>query len=251
MSDTKNKLHLDDLPDEIKEHIFQLERIRTDFVANVSHELRTPLTVIRGYLEALLQKDNVDIQVLHKIYQQMYQHSVRMENIINGLLFLSRLECEEQPLSENVEIKVAEVLKTLCTDAQRISADKKHHITLEADAHLTIHGSEEEFKSLFSNIIVNAVKYTPANGQITVSWHQEGDYAVFSVTDTGIGIESEHIPRLTERFYRVDKARSRESGGTGLGLAIVKHVLMRHQGTLHIESIPGTGSTFTCKFLIN
>ena len=139
-------------------------------------------------------------------------------------------------------------METLCVDAENISKDKQHSIVLDADPNLQIHGSEEELKSLFSNIIINAVRYTPAQGTIKIKWYCDDNNAVFSVSDTGIGIAQEHIPRITERFYRADKARSRESGGTGLGLAIVKHVLLRHQGELLIESEPGQGSTFTCTF---
>jgi two-component system phosphate regulon sensor histidine kinase PhoR len=247
MNRKKNQAALTKIPKEITEHIIQLERVRRDFVANVSHELRTPLTVIRGYLETLIKKGDKESESHQKIFSQMYQHSIRMENIINDLLLLSRLESEDQPI-ESVDISVDEILRTLCVDAQRISAEKKHIITLQADPDLQINGSEEELKSLFSNIIINAVKYTPAKGSITIKWYRDNDAAVFSVTDTGIGIAKEHIPRVTERFYRVDRARSRDSGGTGLGLAIVKHVLMRHQGVLSIESKPGEGSTFTCRF---
>lgn len=248
MIQKSDKLNLSILPKAVKEHINQLERIRSDFVANVSHELRTPLTVIRGYLETLLKKKDKGIQTYQKIFNQMNQHSARMEAIIDDLLLLSRLENEDYLPEEMVTINVAEILKTLCADAERISGRKQHIIKLHTDPNLYINGSEEELKSLFSNIIINAVKYTPAKGRITVKWFKDDNHAVFSVLDTGIGISKEHIPRITERFYRVDKARSRESGGTGLGLAIVKHVLMRHNGDLHIESDPRNGSTFTCEF---
>ena len=244
----ENKLYLEELPVSIKEHILQLERVRSDFVANVSHELRTPLTVIRGYLETLLKKDDSEIKPWRQIFNQMHQHSIRMENIINDLLLLSQLEKEAQPIVEKQNIAVANILETLCIDAKRISSDKRHIIKCHADANLSLHGYEGGLKSLFSNIIINAVKYTPPKGSIIVKWYRENDHAIFSVADTGIGIAKEHIPRITERFYRVDKARSRDSGGTGLGLAIVKHVLMRHQGKLTIASYPDKGSTFTCKF---
>ncbi len=247
----RDDLNLTKLPKAVKEHIMQLERVRRDFVANVSHELRTPLTVIRGYLETLIKKSNKESESYNRIFTQMYQHSIRMENIIDDLLLLSRLESEDQPLEEKVNVDVCEILKTLCVDAQRISGEKQHTINLQADPDLRINGSEEELKSLFSNLIINAVKYTPEKGSITVKWYRDKDHALFIVSDTGIGIAKEHIPRITERFYRVDKARSRESGGTGLGLAIVKHVLMRHQAELSIESKPSEGSIFICKFSQN
>ena len=248
MLQKNNKLNLKTLPKVVREHINQLERIRSDFVANVSHELRTPLTVIRGYLETLLKKEIKDLRFYQKIFQQMYQHSTRMETIIDDLLLLSRLESDDHLTEEKINVAVSEVLKMLCADAERISGEKQHLIQLQAKANLYITGSEEELKSLFSNIIINAVKYTPPKGSISVKWYCDSNHAIFSVSDTGIGIAKIHIPRITERFYRVDKARSRESGGTGLGLAIVKHVLMRHEGELHIESELSKGSIFTCRF---
>lgn len=248
-----NSLDLATIPKQVRDHIDQLERVRRDFIANVSHELRTPLTVIRGYLEALLQKPASrpqDIESYNKIFNQMFQHSIRMEKIINDLLILSRLESDDQPLEEKQNINIKEILNTCCVDAQRISGSKNHIIQLDADQSVRLNGAEEELKSLFSNIIINAVKYTPEQGRISVRWFlsKAKDQAVFQVTDTGIGIAKEHLPRITERFYRADKARSRESGGTGLGLAIAKHVLMRHHGDLTIESDLGKGSTFTCLF---
>ena len=248
MSKKNNKLNLKKLPKIVREHINQLERIRSDFVANVSHELRTPLTVIRGYLETLLKKEIKDLQFYQKIFQQMYQHSTRMETIIDDLLLLSRLESDDHFAEKKVNVVISEVLKMLCADAERISGERQHIIQLQAENNLYLSGLEEELKSLFSNIIINAVKYTPSKGRINVKWYYDGGRAVFSVSDTGIGISKIHIPRITERFYRVDKARSRESGGTGLGLAIVKHVLMRHNGELHVESELSKGSVFTCRF---
>ena len=235
------------LPAKVKKHIHQLEQVRRDFVANVSHELRTPLTVIRGYIETLIKKNECG-EKYQKIFNQMYEHSLRMENIIDDLLLLSRLESEEQSLQEKSEVPVYELLKTLSLAAKEFSGDEKHEIILDVDQALYLQGSEKELKSLFSNIIINAVKYTPPKGIITINWYREKNKAIFQVTDTGIGIAKEHIHRITERFYRVDKARSRQSGGTGLGLAIVKHVLLRHHGKLKIESEPGLGSTFTCIF---
>lgn len=246
MNSNTEKLDLTELPEAVKEHINQLERVRSDFVANVSHELRTPLTVLRGYLETFMQKE--DVKAYKTIFEQMYQHSVRMENIIDELLLLSRLESEETSQEQQSDLNIPIMLETLAEDARRFSGVKQHIITLQAEPNLHMQGTEGELKSLFSNLIINAVKYTPEHGNIAIQWFEKDNVIVFAVTDTGIGIAEEHIPRLTERFYRVDKARSRESGGTGLGLAIAKHVLMRHHGELSIESEPGKGSTFTCRF---
>lgn len=237
------------LPKHVKDYIRHLEQVRSDFVANVSHELRTPLTVIQGYLESLIKNEHPDKKHLNKIFTQMYQHSLRMADIIEDLLLLSHLEGEDHSIEEKRDIIVADILKTICLDAKNISGDKKHKIKLTADASVLLSGSENELRSLFSNIIVNAVKYTPREGSINIEWccDEEGR-GRFRVSDTGIGIAKEHLPRITERFYRVDKARSRERGGTGLGLAIVKHVLLRHGAELEIESVIEKGSTFTCLF---
>ncbi|VVC76388.1 Phosphate regulon sensor protein PhoR [Aquicella siphonis] len=244
-----NDLHLKKLPKAVKNYIRHLEQVRSDFVANVSHELRTPLTVIQGYLEALIKNDPSENEVLNRIFVQMYQHSLRMADIIEDLLLLSHLESEDHPVEEKNDIHVAEILKMLCVDAKNISGDKKHKIRLDADEELHISGSESELRSLFSNLIVNAVKYTPSGGSIQIEWRRdEQGRGCFSVADTGIGIAKEHLPRITERFYRVDKARSRERGGTGLGLAIVKHVLLRHGAEMSIESVVEQGSRFTCLF---
>lgn len=247
MPDKKNSLH--NLPEDVKERIEQVERMRRDFVANVSHELRTPLTVIHGYLEILLNQTNPNPK-LKKIYQQMNQHSERMETLIQDLLLLSHLEFhDEHDEYHQSYIDVPAMLRTIAHDAQNISGSKQHHIVLEVDDTLGLIGAQDELKSLFSNIIINAVKYTPAHGNISIKWQRNSQQqAEFTVIDTGIGIAKKHIPRLTERFYRVDKARSRESGGTGLGLAIVKHVLIRHQGELVVSSKVNHGSTFICTF---
>lgn len=243
-----DKKLLELLPKHIVVHIEHLERMRSDFVANVSHELRTPLTVIRGYLESLLVLKNQDIGSLEKIFAQMYQHCLRMEHLIEDLLLLSHLESDEQKPKTRKKIRVAQLLTSICADAKSLSGQRQHHIRLTADSNLVLDGIESELKSLFSNIIFNAVKYTPSKGHIDVKWCRQRGQAVFRVHDTGIGIAKKHIPRITERFYRIDKARSRESGGTGLGLAIAKHVLIRHQATLEVESQLGKGSTFTCVF---
>ncbi len=237
------------LPKHVKKYIKHLEQVRSDFVANVSHELRTPLTVIQGYLETLIKDEHTNKETLHKIFMQMYQHSIRMADIIEDLLLLSHLESDDHPSEEKNDILVDDILKNLLIDAKKISGDKMHKLTLKADTNVVMKGSEKELRSLFSNIIVNAIKYTPSQGKITIEWYRDGEgCGVFKVSDTGIGVAKEHIPRITERFYRVDKARSRERGGTGLGLAIVKHVLLRHDGELEIESVLEQGSVFICRF---
>ncbi len=241
-------MNLHNLPKSVQDHILHLERMRSDFVANISHELRTPLTVIQGYLETLLQPTTAEHSQFKTIFEQMFHHSVRMANIIEDLLLLSALESEEYKISQKKKIPIHKMLKILLLEAQNISGEKKHKFTLKANPNLLLNGSENELKSLFSNIIVNAIKYTPAKGHITIEWYEENNTGIFKVIDTGIGIAKKQIPRITERFYRVDKARSRERGGTGLGLAIVKHILLRHDGELHIESQLRKGSTFTCIF---
>lgn len=240
----------DNLPEPIASHIQHLERMRQDFVANVSHELRTPLTVIRGYLEALLEQSPKENTQFQKALAQMYQQSDRMQHVIEDLLLLADLEGGETEGKPEQLVAVSAMLKTICRDAEEFSASKNHQIHLKTDDTLKIKGIADELRSLFSNVIFNAVKYTPAEGRIYINWYHEGDQAILTVRDTGIGIAEKHIPRLTERFYRVDKARSRASGGTGLGLAIVKHVLIRHGGSLEIKSELGKGSVFSCIFLI-
>jgi two-component system phosphate regulon sensor histidine kinase PhoR len=232
------------LPEEVILHIQHLERMRQDFVANVSHELRTPLTVIHGYLEALIQQNKTDSKALKKIFLQMHQQTLRIED----LLLLSRLESQEDDALGQESVNVPLLLKSIHHDAEEFSGESRHDIQLNADDSIFISGNANELRSLFSNIIFNAVKYTPEKGRIMIEWYANKGQAVFSVKDTGIGIAAEHIPRITERFYRVDPARSRASGGTGLGLAIAKHVLLRHQATLNIESELHQGSTFTCVF---
>lgn len=226
----------------------QLEKMRRDFVANVSHELRTPLTVIAGYVETMLQKQAEFPEKWRPVFAQMQQHTTRMEHLVEDLLLLSKLEATE-PDPEALEvIDVVELLRQLAHDAENISGEAKHIIELEVDPKLQLRGIRSELQSVFANLIINAVKYTPENGEITIHWYADKGAACFAVRDAGIGIAAEHLPRLTERFYRVDKARSRASGGTGLGLAIVKHVLLRHDAELMVQSEEGVGSEFTCVF---
>ncbi|UTL91062.1 phosphate regulon sensor histidine kinase PhoR [Pseudomonas fluorescens] len=227
--------------------IHQLEQMRKDFVANVSHELRTPLTVITGYLETLL--DNVeDVNPRWaRALQQMNQQGSRMQTLLNDLLLLAKLEATDYP-SDNQPVAVDALLIAIKQDAQALSGPRNQKITLEAAPGLRLKGSESELRSAFSNLVFNAVKYTQNEGTIRIRWWGDEHGAHLSVQDSGVGIDAKHLPRLTERFYRVDSSRASNTGGTGLGLAIVKHVLMRHRGKLEISSVPGHGSTFTCHF---
>lgn len=229
--------------------IAALERIRQEFVANVSHELRTPLTVIRGYLEILVDSKQEALACWQGVFEKMFAQSLRMEQLISDLLFLSRLEIDSPDLAEQTTCDVAKLLGMIVEEAKALSADKKHVIKLAADESLQLTANYDELRSAFSNIIFNAVKYTPHHGKIRITWSIDQEKRPsLCVADNGIGIATADIPRLTERFYRVDKARSRDNGGTGLGLAIVKHVLLRHQGLLEIQSVLGKGSLFMCVF---
>jgi two-component system phosphate regulon sensor histidine kinase PhoR len=230
--------------------LHRLEQIRRDFIANVSHELRTPLTVLAGFIETLRDDEDECTQQWERPLLLMAQQSARMRNLIEDLLLLSRLESDTS-IGSTGPVRVAEMLHTICEEARILSGEQAHRITLLADENLVLEGRREELRSAFSNLIFNAVRYTPAQGDITVRWYQDERGLHFEVSDTGEGIAPEHLPRLAERFYRVDVGRSRQQGGTGLGLAIVKHVLLRHQGQLHIDSTLGQGSTFRCDFLLN
>jgi two-component system phosphate regulon sensor histidine kinase PhoR len=226
------------------------ERVRTeivhrDFIANVSHELRTPLTVITGFLEQFNSDSPPDGLAARTFLGLMTEQTTRMNRLIADLLALSRLENSGQPPREEV-IDIPLLLEALRSEALALSAGK-HTIEITESSAGKLNGSTDELRSAFGNLVFNAVRYTPAGGRITLTWRNVEGTPTFSVTDTGIGISAEHIPRLTERFYRVDKGRSTASGGTGLGLAIVKHVLARHGGVLKIESIPGKGSIFSAQ----
>ena len=223
----------------------RLEAVRRDFVANASHELRSPLTVISGYLETLSQDPALDRDLAGPV-AEMRRQAERMTAIIHDLLELSRLEqTAERVGGEPVDI--AALLALLRKDVlARPVHPREVRVRLDSDAALM--GAESEIQSAFSNLVDNAAKYTHAEGAVEMRWWVDEDGGHFSVTDTGIGIPSEHIPRLTERFYRVDEGRSRATGGSGLGLAIVKHVLQRHGAQLEVRSALGKGSTFTCHF---
>ncbi|HWG30957.1 MAG TPA: phosphate regulon sensor histidine kinase PhoR [Steroidobacteraceae bacterium] len=223
----------------------KLEAMRKDFVANASHELRSPLTVISGYLETLSQDPALDRDLQGPV-AEMRRQAERMTGIIQDLLTLSRLE-EAEEVVGGEPVDIAALLSILRKDVlARPSHPRDVRVRVDSDAQLI--GDEPEIHSAFSNLVDNAAKYTPAEGSIEMRWWVDEEGGHFSVTDTGIGIPPEHIPRLTERFYRVDSGRSRSSGGSGLGLAIVKHVLQRHGADLEIRSALGSGSTFACHF---
>ncbi len=226
--------------------LHQLEQMRKDFVANVSHELRTPLTVLSGYVETFADSEELP-KKWQRAFGQMKQQSLRMNNLVNDLLMLSRLESDsaKQP-PKPINIKL--LLEQLQQEAIAYSGENHHHITIQVSSPLRLMGMEADIRSAFSNLITNAIKYTPAHGEVSISWSHDDNYGYLRVKDTGMGIENQHIARLTERFYRVDAARSSATGGTGLGLAIVKHVLLQHKGMLNINSKPNVGSTFTCEF---
>lgn len=219
----------------------QLEGARRNFFANVSHELRTPLTVLQGYLE-VMQGQNMPSTLRDKALGTMREQTQRMEGLVEQLLTLSRIEAAPTlQLTEKVDIPV--MLNMLEREAHTLGPD--HQLHFDVDTSLRVLGSEDQLRSAVSNLVYNAINHTPAGTAITVSWTRTPRGALFSVADNGPGIAAQHLPRLTERFYRVDKSRSRQNGGSGLGLAIVKHALSHHDARLEIESQPGHGTTFS------
>jgi two-component system phosphate regulon sensor histidine kinase PhoR len=223
----------------------RLEEMRKDFVANASHELRTPLTVISGYLDTLADDSSIDVAWAGPI-KDMRAQAQRMNTIIADLLELSRLESTDgEAVREPID--VPSLLQRMQRDAVA-RGDRPRQIMLDLESQDGLYGAMQELESAFTNLLVNGMKYTPAEGTVRMRWWSDEEGAYFAVSDTGIGIPAEHIPRLTERFYRVDAGRSRERGGSGLGLAIVKHALQLHGGWLEVQSIEGKGSTFTCHF---
>lgn len=223
----------------------KLQRMRRDFVANVSHELKTPLTVLIGYLEAF--NENTEGDQWRIALPAMRQQSERMHLLIKDLLVLSQLETGEKAL-RRIPTDVGKLLASIIEDAYSLEQFDHHQIELKIEADKWLVCDSDELRSAASNLILNAVKYTPAGCEITVSWREEDDAICLEVTDKGEGIAEHHLERLTERFYRVDKGRSNEKGGTGLGLAIVKHVLQRHGASLQIKSELGHGTSFICRF---
>lgn len=223
--------------------LYQLAQIRRDFVANASHELRTPLTVLHGYLE--LMQDMSDNPQWTIPLEHMHNQTVRMGSIIEDLLTLSSIEADAITAEEEW-VDVPAILQRLQPEVEQLT-DGRHQFVFEI-GEAKIRGYAEPLKSLFMNLLSNAVRYSPEGGEVRIVWKKTKDGCCFSVQDQGIGIQEEHIPRLTERFYRVDKDRSRVTGGTGLGLAIVKHVLEKHQSKLEVVSKYRKGSTFSCTF---
>jgi two-component system, OmpR family, phosphate regulon sensor histidine kinase PhoR len=228
--------------------LHNLEKMRQDFVANVSHELRTPLTVINGYVETLA--DNNSNPQWNKPLQQMLQQGQRMSLLINDLLVLSKLETTEAGQNQK-PINIEQLLTAVKAETDVLAQEKQQTLNLvcnNTNKPLLYSGNEKELHSAFSNLVINAIKYTQKDGRITILLWQDLQHFYVSVTDNGPGIDAQHLPRLTERFYRVDASRNSETGGTGLGLAIVKHVLLRHYAELKITSELGKGSSFTCVF---
>ncbi|WP_299495532.1 phosphate regulon sensor histidine kinase PhoR [uncultured Shewanella sp.] len=223
-------------------HVRQLEGMRKDFVANVSHELKTPLTVLQGYLEmmqSMVEPDSPNVKAM----EQMQQQTTRMRLMVEQLLVLSRIE-DASSIDLEQTINMGALFKTLTEEAKALS-QSKYQLHFFCEQKCNVHGDEVQLRSACSNLISNAIRYTPEGGVIEISWRHTPSGGVFSVTDTGEGIAMQHIGRLTERFYRVDSARSRGNGGTGLGLAITKHALSHHQSELNIVSELGKGSTFS------
>ncbi len=224
----------------------RLEQTRRDFIANASHELRTPLTVINGFLEIAATEPDLDAETRRQHVQLMTEQGQRMQNLVEDMLQLTRLESIDFPVRED-PVNMRLLLQQVLAEGRALSGDR-HAISLSIEGTDMIKGSMDELRSAIGNLVSNAVRYTPPGGRVTISWSCSDEGCRCDVADTGIGIRPEHITRLTERFYRVDKGRSRETQGTGLGLAIVKHVLVRHDAQLVVESELGKGSCFSIRF---
>ena len=219
----------------------RVDAVRRDFIANVSHELRTPLTVVNGFLETLIDAQSEDGTARQHHLQLMHEQAQRMHRLVEDLLTLSRLESRETLVSDEV-VDVRQLVREVADEARALSLGR-HQIDVDLTPGF-VRGSREELRSAFGNIVSNAVRYTPDGGSISLAWREDASGGRFEVSDTGLGVAPDHIPRLTERFYRVDKSRSRETGGTGLGLAIVKHVLLRHGGHLDVQSKSAVAARF-------
>lgn len=226
--------------------LHRLQRVRSDFVINASHELRTPLTVMRGYMEAVEDEQELPEPLRYPLTQVSRQVD-RMDRLVRDLLELANLE-REGPGQAETDIDVVRLIESLMSEASALSGDKQHEFTLELEPGLGLYGDEKALFSAISNLIFNAVHYTQKGGHITIRWQLREQQPVFEVEDNGPGIAKQHLSRLTERFYRVDVGRSRDSGGTGLGLSIVRHVMLNHNGELDIKSVLGKGSCFSCRF---
>ena len=223
----------------------RMEAMRKDFVANASHELRSPLTVISGYLDALADDQSLDSTWAAPI-SEMRRQTERMSEILKDLLELSRLEGQARPI-EDEPIDIGGLLALKRKDVVGLE-HRPRSVQVQIDSEDWLRGVESEIHSVIDNLVTNAVKYTPEEGSIRLRWWTDEEGGHLAIRDNGVGIAPEHIPRLTERFYRIDSGRAREKGGSGLGLAIVKHALQRHEATLEVESVEGKGSTFTCHF---
>ncbi len=223
----------------------RVEQMRRDFVANVSHEIRTPLTVVAGFVETLLEMD-LPAEERRRCLETVQRQTGTMQRLVEDLLTLATLEATSLPPQAD-PVAIEPLLQAVLADVRALSAGR-HELALEIASPAGLRGSPTELDSAVRNLLTNAVRYTPDGGRITVSWRVNDGEGVLSVRDSGIGIAAEHLPRLTERFYRVDRGRSRETGGTGLGLAIVKHVAQRHHARLEIDSRVGAGSTFSLRF---
>jgi two-component system phosphate regulon sensor histidine kinase PhoR len=222
------------------------ERMRKDFVANVSHELRTPLTVIGGFIENLQMDENLQNDRMTRPLELMAQQTARMGRIVEDLLLLARLESDSNR-NQSDRVDIGELIRNVADECQAL-ADDVPRIDCEVTSTRHVLGDEKQLRSVVTNLVVNAINHTSAEQRVDLSWRDEGAQSLLEVRDNGIGIAPEHIPRLTERFYRVDAGRSRDRGGTGLGLAIVKHILHHHDAKLEIQSRPQEGSRFVCRF---
>jgi len=225
----------------------KMERMRKDFVANVSHELRTPLTVLKGYLETLQDMDDGESPLLTASFRQMQGQTERMQHLVDDLLLLTRLETKQK---KTECVNVPALLSQICKEAEVVKDSTPRRIELILETEAQLMGEEQELCSAFTNLLGNALKYSPEDSLVKVRWYQSKDSLVLDVEDQGEGIASADIPRVTERFYRSEVKRNKKVGGTGLGLAIVKHVLMRHEAKLTIVSEVGKGSRFSCCFPI-
>ncbi|MEP6391195.1 MAG: phosphate regulon sensor histidine kinase PhoR [Halioglobus sp.] len=225
----------------------QMEQMRRDFVANVSHELRTPLTVIKGYLETIIANDQDLDPRYQKPLRQMDQQAIRMETLLKDLLWLSRIE-SVRTVQKTIDVDIAGMLEELRDELRESHPETP--INLDIETRQAVLGDYRELYSAVSNLALNAIRYNRDNNPVDISWRHEGNELLLTIQDHGIGIDSIHLPRLTERFYRADESRSTQTGGTGLGLAIVKHVAVSHRADLRIESRLGSGSSFTLAFVV-
>lgn len=227
-------------------NIQRLEEMRRDFVANVSHELRTPLTVVRGYVEMIQASQDTFSPHWNRAFQTIEDQVSRMDRLVEQLLNLAKVENKNH--EEKQDVNMPQLIQTLVNEVAWLNQKKQHNISLDITTNVFVSGFETELKSACANLLSNAIAYTPDKGRIDVCWELKGNKAIFSVKDNGDGIKPEDLNRLTERFYRIDRSRSRDTGGSGLGLAIVKHVLHHHQAELVINSHLGQGSEFSICF---